>query len=184
MNDNNYNINPCKSAIYKCPDDTDVNCRNNTCMETLAAFMGASSINEIRNTPEAQNCVACMDNAIHCMGSNTCDLRLTLAPTFNQTPHYFPELLNKTKDVKKAKDMCMNWCQDCKNCTNSCMENCNTDSMAVETFDKKKDESTPKTGKPDYRTTNPISFYTAFFIGTILFMFIIYLFIKVILQQQ
>jgi len=171
MNDsnNNFKINPCKACRIKCPDPSDVNCINNCCMETLGAFMGASSINEFRNTPEAENCKKCMDDAICEMGSNTCDLRLTEAPIFNQVPHYFPNLLDKHKNVQKAKILCYNFCLDCKNCENECVEKCDIDSSAVESYEKKiKTQNKKKIGLKSYKMTNPASFYTGLTIAIIL----------------
>ena len=193
-NDFNYKLNPCKACKLKYTEPSDVNNINNCCMETLGAFMGSSSINDIRNTPEAQNCVKCMDDAICEMGSNTCDMRLTLAPTFvdNSNPHYFPSLLEQHKDVNKAKMLCYDFCLDCKNCENTCVQNCTIDAAAVETYKKidntdnpksdKRDKSDKSKHKKNYKRTNPISFYTAFVIFLILFIFLIYNFLTYMLQ--
>ena len=48
--DFDYTLNPCKACKIKCPDPTDVNCINNCCYETLGAFDGAWSLNQVRNT--------------------------------------------------------------------------------------------------------------------------------------
>jgi len=177
--DNNFKINPCKACRIKCPDPSDVNCINNCCMETLGAFMGASSINEFRNMPQAENCKKCMDDAICEMGTNTCDLRLTAAPIFNQVPHYFPGLLEEHKNVEKAKLLCYNFCLDCKNCENECVEKCDIDSLAVESYEKKiQNQSKKKMGLKSYKMTNPMSFYTGFAIILILILLGLYLFFR------
>lgn len=181
----NFKINPCKACREKC-EITDINCINNCCSDTISAFKGAWSINQIRNSPEFKNCVSCLNDSIRCVGSDTCELRLTAAPTWNQVPHYFPELLQEYKDVNKAKKACYDFCLDCKY-TNSCMQNCDIDSLAVETYDNKnikslKDDKPTDDNKPGYNQTNPVSFYTGFILGSILFIFIIYLFLQILLE--
>jgi hypothetical protein len=181
--DIDFKINPCKACKIKCPNPADVNCINNCCYETLGAFDGAWSLNQVRNTEDAKNCFDCVSESINCMGRDRCDLRITASPFFNQAPHYFPEVFNETKNVEKAKKICYDYCLDCKY-TKTCMENCDTDSSAIETFSKKKSvtkDSPPKQQKRSYRDTNPFSFYTGFIVGTILFTFILILFIKTLL---
>jgi hypothetical protein len=178
-----FNINPCKACKLKCKGD-DVNCINNCCSDTIAAFKGVSSINTIRNDPDFQNCVKCLNNSIDCLGSNTCDMRITAAPVWTQVPHYFPELLNEYKDVNMAKNSCYNFCLDCKY-KNSCIQNCNTDADAVETYNKPPEQNQKKLKKDvkqeaPYSRTNPFSFYTALIIGLIIFGFIIFLFLNVL----
>jgi hypothetical protein len=187
---NNFKINPCKACRQKCYP-SDINCINNCCSETISAFKGVSSINDIRNSEDFQNCTSCLNEAINCMGSNTCDIRLTAAPIWSQVPHYFPELLEQTKDIEKAKKDCYSYCLDCRY-TNSCIENCNTDAMAVEPYkeenkqvaeDDKKEKKEKKHKKhKSYRKTNPVSFYTGFIVGSVLFIFIIMLFLKIFMQ--
>ena len=112
----------------------------------------------------------------------------------NSNPHYFPSLLEQHKDVNKAKMLCYDFCLDCKNCENTCVQNCTIDAAAVETYkkidntDNPKSDKRDKSGKSDkskhkknYKRTNPISFYTAFVIFLILFIFLIYNFLTYIL---
>ena len=187
-NDNkdfDYTLNPCKACKIKCPDPTDVNCINNCCYETLGAFDGAWSLNQVRNTEAAKNCFDCVSDSIHCMGTNRCDLRLTASPFFNQVPHYFPEIFSEVKDVDKAKKICYDYCLDCKY-TNSCMDKCDIDSNAIESYKKQKD-APPATKPPskhhrNYRQTNPYSFYTGFVIGSIVFVFILIAFINILIH--
>jgi len=183
--DFDFKINPCKACKIKCPNPEDVNCINNCCYETLGAFEGAWSLNQVRNLDDAKNCYDCVSQSIDCMGRDRCDLRLTAAPFFNQAPHYFPEIFQQTKNVEKAKKICYNYCLDCKY-TNTCMQNCDTDSDAIESFDKNKSQSSaPNTNnvsnKRSYRETNPVSFYTGFIIGSVVFISIILLFIRTLL---
>ena len=184
IKDFDYTLNPCKACKIKCPDPTDVNCINNCCYETLGAFDGAWSLNQVRNTEAAKNCFDCVSDSIHCMGTNRCDLRLTAAPFFNQVPHYFPEIFSEVKDVDKAKKICYDYCLDCKY-TNSCIDKCDIDSNAIESFKKQND--TPVIKPPpkhhrNYRQTNPYSFYTGFVIGSIIFVFILIAFINILIH--
>ena len=182
-----FKLNPCKACKIKCTDPADVNCINSCCYETLGAFDGAWSLNQIRNSENAKNCYDCVSESIKCKGTNRCDLRITASPFFNQVPHHFPELFEETKNVDKAKNMCYKYCLDCKY-SDSCMKNCDIDSAAVETFSKNNKQSNPTpTPTPDsqdhknYRLTNPISFYTGFIIGSIIFIAVLTLFIQTLL---
>ena len=181
---NDYNINPCKACKIKCPDPSDVNCINNCCYETLGAFDNAWSLNQVRNSEEAKNCYDCVSDSIKAMGTNRCDLRITAAPFWNQVPHYFPDLFQENKNVEKSKNLCHDYCLDCRY-TNSCIDNCNTDSSAIESF-KKQDTTSVGSQKPkhhrNYRQTNPYSFYTGFIIGSIIFVFILIVFINILFQ--
>lgn len=184
----NFNINPCKACNLKCKAD-DINCINNCCSDTIAAFKGVSSINTIRNDPDFQNCVQCLNNSIQCLGSNTCDMRITAAPVWVQVPHYFPELLNKYKNINYAKNKCYEYCLDSKY-KDSCIENCNYDAAAVEPYtslpiqnknnDTKPDDPTPKPDETPIYKTNPFSFYFSLFFGLFIFGFIIFIFLKIL----
>lgn len=171
---NNFKLNPCSATMKVC-EPNDINCINNKCFETLGAFENASSLNQIRNLPQSSNCNICVENAKAVIGKDDCDLRLTDAPIFNQTPHYFPNILRYTQDPEKSKDMCFTWCNDCKNCKNECKDNCRTDYNTVEKF-KQKDPI--RNSVIDYSKTNPVSFYTALALGLIFFAIILYIFIK------
>lgn len=178
----NFNINPCKACRMKC-EGNDVNCINNCCSDTISAFKGVSSINTIRNDQDFKNCTQCLTDSIECLGSNTCDMRLTASPVWTQVPHYFPELLNQYKDINVAKNTCYNYCLDCKY-KNSCIENCDTDANAVEPYNKPpennvKNKDNKKIKEAPYSRTNPFSFYTALIIGLIIFGFILFLFFNV-----
>lgn len=178
-----FKLNPCKACLKKC-DIEDINCINNCCYETQGAFIDASSLNQFRNSPDAQNCIQCVNDSIKAMGRDNCDMRLTAAPIFNQVPHYFPDILRETLNPAESKKECLKWCETCRY-QNECMDNCNTDYDAVEKFknpdpDKpKKIKSKSKPSEPNYKKTNPISYYTALIIGLILFGIFIYLFLKI-----
>jgi hypothetical protein len=178
--DFDFKINQCKACKIKCPDPADVNCINNCCYETLGAFDGAWSLNQVRNSEAAKNCFDCVSESINCMGTNRCDLRITASPFFNQVPHYFPPIFEETKNVEKAKNMCYSYCLDCRN-TKTCMNNCDIDSAAVESFSENKIVTVQQNQQRKYRDTNPFSFYTGFIIGTIAFAFILFLFIRTII---
>ena len=136
-----YKINPCYACYNKFKHQSsspDVNEINNCCSETLGAFKGNASINAFRNSEAAQNCVQCVNNNILGTGRTTCDMRLTMAPTFAQVPHFFPDIFNEVKDVEKARLLCLEKCKTSPY-PNSCITNCNTDSSAV-VYDKFKKE--------------------------------------------
>jgi len=128
--DKNYKINPCK-ACKKNYDIKDINNINQCCVDTLAAFEGANSINSFRSRPEAENCKCCVEESKKAMGRDTCEFRLPLYPTWIQAPHFFPALLVQEGDVEHAKKMCIDACTGTKY-ENECVKNCNIDSQAVD----------------------------------------------------
>lgn len=169
-----YNINPCKACIEKLNNGRyDVNNINNCCYETLGAFRGIQNVNQIRDLPEARNCVSCVNGAINNAGRDTCDMKISPPPLFNQVPHFFPGHLNKQKDLKKAFDMCVS---DCNNTgfPNSCIENCITDASAVDTTVSK--EGFKNLSKDNNSSTFPMSCC----VYTVLIIFCIYLIKKAI----
>ena len=124
-----FTINPCKACTIKYKDEgCDVNSMNNCLVDTASAFSGIPSNNFIKQ-PARENWQECMADIIHAKGKNLCDLRLDMAPVWNQTPHYFPGNLVETKDPEKAKELCIEMCKG----DLVCIENCNTDFNAVET---------------------------------------------------
>ena len=71
------------------------------------------------------------------MGRDPCEFRLTAYPVWTQSPHYFPEIFNDVQDVNKARNECINLCNSNKFYRNQCIENCITDSNAIELVNKK-----------------------------------------------
>ncbi len=131
-----YNVNPCKTCLNKFKNgDCDVNNINDCCYDTLAAFLGEGSVNAVRDTPEAKNCIECLQMGIKDMGRTPCDLRLGPPPIWNQTPHYFPQLLSEHQNAEIAKDMCIQKCSS-NYYPNECNINCFTDYGAVEPIQK------------------------------------------------
>jgi hypothetical protein len=164
-----YNINPCAACIEKLNNGRyDVNNINNCCYETLGAFRGVQNVNQIRDLPEAQNCVACVNNAIGSIGRDTCDMKISPPPLFNQVPHFFPGHLNREKDIKKAFDMCVSDCNN-TNFPNSCISNCVTDANAVQ------NNASVKEGFKNLSGSNNSSFPTSCFMYITLMIFCFYL---------
>ena len=146
-----YNVNPCKTCLNKFKNgDCDVNNVNDCCYDTLAAFLGEGSVNAVRDTPEEKNCIECLQRAIKDMGRTPCDLRLGPPPIWNQTPHYFPQLLSEHQNAEVAKDMCLQKCSS-NYYPNECNINCFTDYGAVEPA--KKESFTLNT---DFNIRNPL----------------------------
>jgi len=61
-----------------------------------------------------------------------------MAPRFLNTPHYFPQLLEDTKDQKKALAYCLKKCEGGCRQIETCKMTCNVDYNAVENFSVKK----------------------------------------------
>ncbi len=138
MTKKDFIIDPC-SACLKKYDIKDINNINHCCYNTLAAFANSSSINDFINYPDAKVCYKCVERSKEAMGRNRCEFRLPAYPVFVQDPHYFPDLLQQTSDPKKAKEMCIDKCED-SNYKNKCVDNCHVDYFAVKPLDKKERE--------------------------------------------
>lgn len=117
----------------------DVNTINDCCYKTLAAFRGATNINQIS---ENDNCRACVANMVTDMGKSTCELRVQPPVLWNQQPHYFPNLLIKNPEIEDMEDAagkcaieCFKLAEDCPGNENGgtleCLNNCATDFLAV-----------------------------------------------------
>lgn len=129
-----YDINPCEACYQKYKNtDCNINDLNNCCYETLAAFANVSSVNSIRNSQQAKNCVECLKQRMKSMGPfgrTFCDLRLQPAPIIENAPHYFPYFLNENNTPDKAYELCINKCKNSKY-PYECLENCKTDRNAI-----------------------------------------------------
>jgi hypothetical protein len=196
----NLELNPC-SACMKKYDIKDINSINQCCYDTAAAFAGVSSVNAIRNN---QNCAQCLENSKAALGKSDCDLRLTAAAIWSQVPHYFPELLQETKDANIAKEKCLEICAKNRYYPNECSDNCQTDFNAVETYKKiqpskklKALEDQPQTPTPTYRSTtyvpikkrkheklDKIQFYASFILSSLIFASLVIIFIQVIFNKN
>lgn len=201
MNDNDdfeYKVNPC-SACLKKYDIKDINNINQCCYDTYAAFAGASSINNIRNLPEAENCKKCVENSKIAMGKDPCEFRLTAYPVWTQSAHYFPEIFSNVKNINKSRDMCINLCRQGSNMyKNECIQNCITDSNAIElykkeekklkekyvreNFEEENDEENDENTNNYLKGVNLTQFYISFIIGLIIFMILLGIFLKTLLK--
>jgi len=127
-------INPCKSCMNNLDSENyDVNQINQYCNETLKAFNDSGIINPSNKTSLVKNCVECVNQAIKRTGKNTCDLKIQPSVLWGNSPHFFPNLLNEMKDVKKAYKECKNMCLDTLH-PNECVNACTRDMNAVEIY--------------------------------------------------
>lgn len=185
----NISINPCKACLNKFSSGKcNINNINHCCYETLAAFKGTDSVNDIRGSPEAVNCVNCVTNAIKYLGKNPDDLQLAPPPLWNRAPHYFPSLLSETKDPSQAFNQCIEKCKD-NHLPFECKNNCFVDADAVELkegYDKEKEKEKEKESPTyqDYAKDKPIPFYLSFALFTILLSIVLVIFIKTLYSNK
>jgi hypothetical protein len=165
----NFRLNPCAACMKKY-DITDINNINQCCYDTFAAFSGASSINEIRNNPDAKNCIECVKQSKIAMGRDLCEFRLPAYPVWSQDPHYFPDLLTQTKDPEESKKQCLKLCDE-NYYPKQCKENCITDYDTVEQF---------TTSPPTVKVRN-LAFYISFFLFFGLLIPILLVFVRTFL---
>ena len=195
-----YSINPCKAALEKYKDALDkghlsVNGINNTCYDVCGAFSGVGDSWQIPDDC-AKNCMECVSNIKASMCRNDCDYKAPRRPPiFNQTPHYFPNLLEQTKDPAQALHKCMKLCEK-TSYPGECKETCRVDMSAVqmkhtpqrtkETYreqykHKKNHNKKHKDDGPDYRKyskAHPWAFYLTFIAISIIFIIALWVFIR------
>lgn len=131
---NDFKIDPVKAAIKAHKNgDSDIHNLNDTCYSVCAAFQGGDSAWTV-NPQCAKKCeslVECSRESQY--GMSKCDHRRPDRPVlWDQTPHYFPDLYKKYKNVENALSQCNMKCKS-QNLPNQCMQNCRVDSYAVET---------------------------------------------------
>ena len=124
-----YIINPCEVCTNKF--GSDINNINKCLVETTAAFNQIPSNNAF-SIKQDENWEKCMNNVKQKLGKNPEDLQLSESPVFVQAPHYIPELLKHTKNNKEALQICKEKCNKLRKQKNTCIENCNTDYLAIE----------------------------------------------------
>ena len=202
----NYNINPCGICQhnYK-PPEYKVDKVNSCIAETTAAFLGYPS-NDIIDGKYYTNVKDCIQNTVNSRVEKIHRNKLNpqISPVFVQSPHHFPKLLDKTKNINKSLDMCNLECDKNKYLPNECKLNCYIDANSVfevkEKFDDSR-ENNIKTSKDltggkgkwvdnkakDEDISNsfyeiikkhPIIFFFSFFIYNILLICVTYLVIK------
>lgn len=128
-----YKINPCKACLDKYSDkDCNINTINDCVTETAAAFKGTLSNNTLSVGEAEENWRQCMNTLIKSEGKTPEDLRIEMAPVWNQVPHFFPDLLSELKNPEMAKLSCIDKCSSLRNNKKTCVQNCITDRNAVE----------------------------------------------------
>tara|TARA_B110000261_G_scaffold55348_1_gene65213 strand:- start:8502 stop:9125 length:624 start_codon:yes stop_codon:yes gene_type:complete len=198
-----YSVNPCEicKKIYKEPEFK-VDAVNSCVANTSAAFLGYPS-NEIIQGKNYDNWQQCISDTIdERININQNDYKVSINPVFGQSAHYFPKIFNKTNDVQKSYEICNKYCAK-ERLKNECSQNCYIDANSLlpikENFndikttqnDKPKTTQNDKPKKPDNKKIksqnisllkvmkeHPIIFWLSFLVYMVLFLFILYTFIK------
>jgi|UniRef100_A0A6C0IZ66 hypothetical protein len=198
-----YNTNPCGicKEIYKEPEYK-VNAVNSCFVNSATAFLGYPSNNLIQcDTLDKWN--DCMNQTKNeRMDMYPSSYQLRMSPSWGQTPHYFPRLLNENNSIQNSYDQCNELCKKDK-FPNDCQLNCYIDANSVipvkenfeENFEEKiknpKYDSEGNRIENSYKNLNknsitynklekahPFIFWATFIIFITLFIFIINYFIK------
>ena len=128
-------IDPCTACTNVFDNVNDI---NNCCYETLLAFYGKDSINDIERTKAADNCRLCISAKLRKMGPfiegrSVCNMNIPPPPIFVQVPHLLPKmLLHDGIELENAKEKCIQLCDS--NITkypNECKKNCIIDYNSV-----------------------------------------------------
>ena len=143
-----YDINPCKACWQKYKNgDCNINELNDCIVDTSTAFSTFPSNNSLRGNLKGQNWQDCIAQKLaelpYVAGKprSFCNFQVNMAPRLLQIPHYYPGLLDQTKDPKKALEMCHNMCRGDR-LVETCKETCDRDYSAVENFSPKKTKNT------------------------------------------
>jgi hypothetical protein len=182
----NYEINPCQASLVKQKSlGIGLIELNNTCYEVCNAFGNPKGCDK--------QCHDMVQDINIKRGYSACYPKRPLKPPiWVQTPHYFPDLLKQSGNIKKATSECLKMCKNNK-LSAECQLNCLTDSSAIiqEPKQIKIQESYQQPNiasqKPDeedtykkYEKANPIPFYIGFLIIALLMSIIIGSFLMVL----
>ena len=190
-----YIVNPCEicKKIYKEPEFK-VDAVNSCVANTSAAFLGYPS-NEIIQGKNYDNWQQCISDTIdERININQNDYKVSINPVFGQSAHYFPKIFNKTNDVQKSYEICNKYCAK-ERLKNECSQNWYIDANSLlpikENFNDIKTTQNDKPKKPDNKKIksqnisllkvmkeHPIIFWLSFLVYMVLFLFILYTFIK------
>jgi hypothetical protein len=180
-----FTINPCKACWEKHKrGECGINSVNSCVTSTAAAFAGIPSSNYLQEAA-SHNWSECMQKMMAAQGRSPCDFQLHMAPVWNQSPHYFPEILAQTENPEKAKQMCLQQCAELRHNSRACAENCVTDAAAVESYEGNTvhTKAAPRTYQ-DAAKAHPAVFWIAFAVTGILLAVVLTLFYRVLVGRR
>lgn len=135
-----YDINPCKACWKKYKNgDCNINELNDCVVDTATAFSNFPSNNSMRGNIKGLNWQECIAKKLADLPEvageprSFCNFQVNTAPRWIQVHHYYPELLDKTKDPQKALRLCHKICEGDK-LSQTCKQTCDCDHNAVENF--------------------------------------------------
>lgn len=136
------NVNPCKATLAKCSDPLsgnmvcEINEMNDKCYEVCDAFKKYVDPKDCQKM-----CSDMLSEQKHILGKDDCNARCPYKPPiWFQTPHYFPDLLDKTKNINEAFSECKTQCAQNPKNKLECWANCELDMLAVSPNKKQKQQ--------------------------------------------
>ena len=197
-----YNINPCKACLerYKA-GNCDINNMNSCVVETAAAFAPFDSNNALRGAAGGEHWHECMSAMMQGLPDRAgqprdfCNFQLNMAPVLSPIPHYYPGLLDETKDPNKALARCLEAASHHRQPL-STAEVCRTDHAAVEmmTPTKERVEQHPanengstESKDPTFNQeakSQPAAFWITFVIVALLLAVVLAVFIAVLFAKR
>lgn len=187
-----YKIDPVKatSTFYK-SGGCGINAMNDACFGVCAAFKGTDN-----NWNLDPNCELQCEKLIEVMRENTygmdwCDHHAPMRPVnWDQAPHFFPDMFNRTKNVETALRECEKRCKGTPY-PEQCSQNCKLDSYAVvpvkEGYDTNDSDSNDDSRHhhhhrrnddsinfKKYEKAHPAIFWIGVAIATVFIVFIVY----------
>ena len=136
----NFKLNASKAveqflAETECNDVSNINTMSNLCYSISSSY-GKTFGEDVKKKLESQ-CVEMISEKKHKMGLTDCYMkRPNPPPIWNQTSHFFPDLLQKLKDPKKAYEQCCLEAQKSKY-PNESLDKCKLDYLSIDSKDSK-----------------------------------------------
>lgn len=155
--------NPCNACLKKLEHEGNLNYHsvNDCCWNTMAAVTGENSNTSIR---DYENCVDCVNAQIPTVlgfQRSRCNLTPKVPPIWHQAPHYFPDMYRRTRDADGSLNECIIECQS-NNLKGECCDNCRTDYMAFEPYNKERVNPTIHAPPRKAEKQHPWMFWLAF----------------------
>jgi hypothetical protein len=193
-----YKINPVNAAIKAHENgDCDIHELNDTCYGVCAAFQGGDSAWTVggKCAEQCEELIEWKRKAQY--GKSYCDHQRPSRPViWDQSPHYFPEIYKKVRNVPKALAECNAKCCGEK-LPNQCKQNCRIDSYAVDDpqatmtegyrhgrrYHHRRHHHYRRPDYAGYEKANPAAFWIGYGVALILFMIVVVMAIRAISQR-
>jgi len=151
-----FRLNPVKAVCnMKKWGKNDINGINDACYGICAAFSSGDDAYNIQ--PEcAQACKDFLERRKHeIYGVGSCDHQAPYRPViWDNIPRFVPNLIKKGKNPKEALEIGKKMCENVPNLYNECVDLCNLDYSAIESYTPVESKASPPPKKEDKKEDN------------------------------